>query len=87
VKSAKNLADDRYGFTKSRFSEQESECAEMWGITRFESKSRGMGKMVGATCGQDISPAILNGFYRSRIFYQTAKRMRGKAHWLRCFMI
>ena len=40
VKSAKNLTDDRNGFTESRFSEQESECAEMWGITRFGTKSR-----------------------------------------------
>lgn len=42
---------------------------------------------VGAACGQDITPAILNGFYRNRIFYQTAKRMRWKAHLLRCFII
>ena len=87
VKSAKNLSDDRNGFTESRFSEQKSKCAEMWGITRFETKLRGIEKMVGATCGQDITPVILNGFYRSRVFYQTAKRMRWKAHLLRCFMI
>lgn len=87
VKSAKNLTDDRNGFTESRFSEQESECAEMCRITRLETKSRGTEKTIGVTCGQDITPAILNEFYRSRIFYQTAKRMRWKAHLLCCFMI
>lgn len=87
VKSTKNLTVDRNGFTKPRFSEQESECAEMWGITRFGTKSRGTGKMVGATCGQDITPAILSGFDDSRIFYQKAKRMRWKAHLLHYFMI
>lgn len=87
VKSAKNLTVDRNGFTKPRFSEQESECAEMWGITRFGTKSRGTGKMVGATCGQDITPAILSGFDDSRIFYQKAKRMRRMACWHRFFII
>jgi len=87
VKSAKNLSDDRNGFTESRFSEQESRCTEAFENTRFEAKSRGTGKTVGVTYEQDITPAILNGFYRSRIFYQTAKRMRWKAHLLRCFMI
>ena len=87
VKSAKNLTVDRNGFTKPRFSEQESECAEMWGITRFGTKSRGTGKMVGATCGQDIITAILSGFDDSRIFHDTAKRMRRLACWLRFFII
>ena len=58
VKSAKNLTVDRNGFTKPRFSEQESECAEMWGITRFGTKSRGTGKMVGATCGDRKSTRL-----------------------------
>ena len=87
VKSAKNLTDDRNGFTESRFSEQESRCTKTFENTRFETKSHEIRKPVGATCGQDITPAILNGFYRSRVFYQTAKRMRWKAHLLHCFMI
>ena len=87
VKSANDLTDGRNGFTKSRFSEQESRCTEAFENTRFETKSRGIGKTVGATCGQDITPAILNGFYHSRVFYQTAKRMRRKTYLLRCFTI
>ena len=87
VKSANDLTDGRNGFTEPRFSEQESECAEMWGITRFGTKSRGTGKSVGATCGQDITPAILSGFDGNRNFYDTAKRIRRKAYLLRCFMI
>lgn len=87
VKSAKNLTDDRNGFTESRFSEQESSCTERFENTRFQAKSHGTGKAVGVTCGQDIISAILNGFYHSRIFYQTTKRMRQRTYPLRCFMI
>ena len=87
VKSAKNLTVDRNGFTESRFSEQESECAEMCEITRFQAKSHGTEKSVGVTCEQDIIPAILNGFDDNRNFYDTAKRMRWRAYLLRCFMI
>ena len=87
VKSAKYLPDGRNGFTEPRFSELESECAEMWGITRLETKSHGTGKSVGVTCKQDITPAILNGFDGNRYFYDTAKRIRRKAYLLRCFMI
>lgn len=47
--------------------------------TRFETKSRGTGKLVGVTYGQDITPANLSRFYHSRIFYQTAKRMAEKS--------
>ena len=87
VKSAKNLTVDRNGFTKPRFSEQESECAEMWGITRFETKSHGIGKPIDVTCEQDFTPAILNGFDDNRNFYDAAKRMRWRAYRLRCFII
>ena len=87
VKSAKNLTVDRNGFTKPRFSEQESRCTEAFENTRFETKSCGIGKTVGATCGQDITPAILNGFDDNRNFYDTAKRIRRKAYLLRCIMI
>ena len=87
VKSANDLTDGRNGFTKLRFSEQESRCTEAFENTRFETKSRGIGKTVGATCGQDITPAILNGFDDNRNFYDTAKRIRRKAYLLRCFMI
>ena len=87
VKSAKNLTVDRNGFTKPRFSEQESRCTEAFENTRFETKSCGIGKTVAATCGQDITPAILNGFDDNRNFYDTAKRIRRKAYLLLCFMI
>lgn len=87
VKSAKNLTVDRNGFTESCFSEQQSSCAEMWGITRLETKSHGTGKSVGVTCEQDITPAILNGFDGNRYFYDTAKRIRRKAYRLRFFII
>lgn len=87
VKSAKNLTVDRNSFTESRCSEQQSSCAETWGITLLETKSYGTEKSVGVTCEQDIIPAILNGFYHSRVFYQTAKRMRRKTYLLRCCTI
>ena len=87
VKSANYLTDGRNGFTESRFSEQESECAEMCEITRFQAKSHGTEKSVGVTCEQDIIPAILNGFDGNRNFYDTAKRIRRKAYLLRCVMI
>lgn len=87
VKFVNYLTVGRNLFTESCFSEQESECAEMGGITRFEAKSHGIEKPVGVTCEQDTTPAILNGFYRNRIFYQTAKWVRWRAYLLRCFMI
>ena len=87
VKSAKKLTVDRNGFAELRFSEQESECAETWGITRLETKSHGTEKTVGATCGQDIITAILSGFDGNRIFHDAAKRMRRMACWLRFFII
>ena len=87
VKSENDLTDGRNGFTKSRFSEQESRCAETCGITRFQAKSHGTEKSVGVTYEQDIIPAILNGFDGNRNFYDTAKRMRWRAYLLRCFMI
>ena len=59
----------------------------MWGITRFGTKSRGTGKMVGATCGQDITPAILNGFDGNRIFHEAAKWICRRAYRLRFFII
>ena len=87
VKSAKNLTDGRNGFTEPRFSVQESECAEMWVITRFETKLCGTEKTVGVTCGQDITPAIRSGFDDNGNFYDTAKRVRWRAYRLCCFMI
>lgn len=87
VKSAKFLTDGRNGFTESCFSKQESECAETWGITRFETKSHGTEKSVGVTCEQDIITAILSGFDGNRIFHDAAKRMRRMACWLRFFII
>ena len=87
VKSEKNWTDGRNGFTESRFSEQKSRYTEAFENTRFETMSHGTGKAVGVIYEQDITPAILSGFDDSRIFYQTAKRMRWKAHLLHCFMI
>ena len=87
VKFANYLTVGRNGFTEPRFSELESECAEMWGITRLEAKSHGTGKSVGVTCEQDIITAFLSGFDGNRIFHDAAKRMRRMACWLRFFII
>ena len=87
VKSAKNLTVDRNGFTKPRFSEQQSRCAETWEITRFRAKPHGTEKSIGVTCEQDIITAILSGFDGNRIFHDTAKRIRRRAYLLRFFMI
>ena len=79
VKSVNYLPDGRNGFTESRFSEQQSEYVEAWRITRFRVKSHRTEKSIGATCEQDIIPAILSGFDDNRIFHDTAKRMRRMA--------
>ena len=87
VKFANYLTVGRNGFTESRFSEQQSRCAEIWEITRFRAKPHGAEKSIGVTCEQDIITAILSGFDSNRYFYDTAKRIRRKAYLLRCFMI
>ena len=87
VKSAKNLTVGRNGFTESRFSEQQSRCADTWEITRFRAKPHGAEKSIGVTCEQDIITAILSGFDDNRIFHDIAKRMRRMACWLRFFII
>ena len=87
VKFANYLTDGRNDFTESRFSEQQSEYVEAWRITRFRVKSHRTEKSIGATCGQDIITAILNGFDGNRIFHDAAKRMRRMACWLRFFII
>ena len=87
VKFANYLTDGRNGFTESRFSEQQSRCAETWEITRFRAKPHGTEKSIGVTCEQDIITAILSGFDDNRIFHDIAKRMRWRAYLLRCFMI
>ena len=87
VKSAKFLTDGRNGFTESCFSKQDSECADTWGITRFETKSHGTEKSVGVTCEQDIITAILSGFDGNRIFHEAAKWICRRAYRLRFFII
>ncbi len=87
VKSAKNLTVDRNGFTKPRFSEQQSRCAETWEITRFRAKPHGTEKSIGVTCEQDIITAILSGFDGNRIFHEAAKWIRRRAYLLRFFII
>ena len=87
VKSANYLTDGRNGFTESRFSEQQSRCAETWEITRFRAKSHGAEKSIGVTCEQDIITAILSGFDGNRIFHDAAKRMHQRAYRLRFFII
>lgn len=83
----KVFADGRNGFTESRFSEQQSRCAETREIIRFRAKLHGTEKSIGATCEQDIITAILSGFDGNRIFHDIAKRIRRKAYLLRCVMI
>ena len=87
VKFANYLTVGRNGFTESRFSEQQSRCAETWEITRFRAKPHGTEKSIGVTCEQDITPAIRSGFDDNRNFHDTAKRARWRAYRLCCFMI
>ena len=87
VKSVNYLTDGRNGFTESRFSEQQSRCAETWEITRYRAKPHGTEKSIGVTCEQDIITAILSEFEGNGIFHDTAKRMRRRAYRLRFFII
>ncbi|OUN33787.1 hypothetical protein B5G28_13080 [Faecalibacterium sp. An77] len=59
---------------------------EPWEIARFQAKSHETEKSEGATCGQDITPAILDGFVDERIFHDTAKRLCQRAYRLRFFI-
>ena len=68
----KYLTVGRNHFAKPCFSNQRTGCMELWENARFQAKSHGMGKSEGATYGQDITPAILNGFGDKGIF--TAQR-------------
>ena len=56
---------------------------ESWENARFQAKSHGTEKSEGATYGQDITPAILNGFGDKEIFHHTAKRLCQRAYQLR----
>ena len=87
VKSTNYLTDGRNGFTESRFSEQQSRCAEPWEITRFRAKPHGTEKSIGVTCEQDFITVILSGFDGNRIFHDAAKRMHRRAYRLRFFII
>ena len=87
VKSTKNLTVDRNGFTKSRFSEQQSRCAEAWEIIRFGANSHGTKKSIGVTCEQDFITAILSRFDNNSFFHDIAKRIRRRAYRLRFFII
>ena len=87
VKFANYLTVGRSGFTKSRFSEQQSRCAEAWEIIRFGANSHGTKKSIGVTCEQDIITAILSGFDGNRIFHEAAKWTCQRAYQLRFFII
>ena len=87
VKFANYLTDGRNGFTESRFSEQQSRCAETWKIIRFRVKAHGTEKSIGVTCEQDFITAILSVFDGNGTVHDTAKRMRRMACWLRFFII
>lgn len=87
VKSANYLTDGRNGFTESRFSEQQSRCAEAWEIIRFRVKSHGTEKSIGVTCEQDFITAILSRFDNNSFFHDIAKRIRRRAYRLRFFII
>ena len=87
VKSVNYLTDSRNGFTESRFSKQQSRCAETLETTRFRAKSHGAEKSIGATCEQDIIATILGRFDGNRIFHDAAKRMHRRAYRLRFFII
>ena len=87
VESANYLPDGRNAFTESRFSEQQSRCAETWEITRFRAKPHGTEKSIGVTCEQDFITAILSGFDGNRIFHEAAKWIRRRAYLLRFVII
>ncbi len=87
MKSVNYLPVGRNGFMESRFSEQQSRCAETWEIIRFRVKAHGTEKSIGVTCGQDIITAILSGFESKAFFNDAAKRMRRMSYWLRFFII
>ena len=87
VKSVNYLTVSGNLFTKPRFSERQSRCAEIWEITRFRTKSHGAEKSIGVTCEQDIITAILSGFDGNRIFHDTAKQMHRRVYRLRFFII
>ena len=87
VKFANYLTVGRSGFTKSRFSEQQSRCAEAWEIIRFGANSHGTKKSIGVTCEQDFITAILSRFDNSSFFHDIAKRIRRRAYRLRFFII
>jgi len=59
---------------------------ESWENARFQAKSHVREKSESATYGQDITPAILNGFGDKEIFHDTAKRLCQKACRLRFFI-
>ena len=59
---------------------------ESWGNARFQAKSHVTEKSEGATYGQDITPAILNGFGDKEIFHHTAKLLCQRAYRLRFFI-
>ena len=87
VESANYLPDGRNAFTESRFSEQQSRCAEIWEITQFRAKPHGAEKSIGVTCEQDFITAILSGFDGNRIFHEAAKWIRRRAYLLRFVII
>ncbi|RGB69648.1 hypothetical protein [Enterocloster clostridioformis] len=59
---------------------------ESWENAQLQAKSHGTEKSEGATYGQDIAPAILNGFGDKGIFHHTAKRLCQRACQLRFFI-
>ncbi|BCV18481.1 hypothetical protein ATOBIA_N07710 [Atopobiaceae bacterium P1] len=59
---------------------------EPWENVRFQAKPHENEKSEGATYGQDITPAILNGFVDKRIFHDAAKRLCQRAYRLRFFI-
>ena len=59
---------------------------ESWENARLQAKSHGTVKSEGAAYGQDIAPAILNGFGDKGIVHDTAKRLCQTAYRLRFFI-
>ena len=59
---------------------------EPWDNAQFQGKSHETEKSESATYGQDITPAILNGFGDKGIFHGAAKRLCLRAYRLRFFI-
>ena len=84
VKSAKNLTVDRNGFTKPCCLEPCTGFTDGRDPARFREKPHVPGKSMPCICEECIDCGISSGFWRDRIFHQTAKPICKSVH---CFAV